>query len=431
MVQNVALLAAEILIYFSAMAALFRMRHRFGLGIFFCALGVMHFLETYLAAVLYLQFPLGIAISPGSTVLFAGKLIMLLLVYIREDATAVRQPIYGLLFGNFLMVALVFLMRFHVVTPLAGGALPDLSLMDQMGWLMVWGTLLLFADSILIILVYEHLARRLASQTTLRIWLSAAAVLTFDQIGFFLALHFFLGAPWSVLIGGWLAKMTTAACYSILTGFYLRRFEGKPAADTVPARLSDVFDLLTYRQRYENLLEQSRHDGLTGALSRERFDSDVPELVANAVAKEQPLGLLVIDIDHFKGVNDRHGHGAGDRALKQVAALLESGKRGGDLLYRYGGEEFVVVCPGLTSAYSVKLAERLRFLVAGTRVSAIDETLTISIGVAATPGDGLDLETLFAAADARLYSAKYAGRNRVWGGEYVPWMPARLQSGAA
>lgn len=429
--QNALLLAAEILLYFSAMAALFRMRHRFGLGIFFCALGVMHFLETYLAAVLYLQFPLGIAISPGSTVLFAGKLIMLLLVYIREDATAVRQPIYGLLIGNFLMVALVFLMRFHVVTPLASGALPDFSLMDQMGGLMVWGTLLLFADSILIILLYEHLARRFAKQTTLRIWLSAAAVLTFDQVGFFLALKIYFDAPLTVLVGGWLAKMATAACYSLLTGLYLRKFERERAADAVPPRLSDVFDLLTYRQRYEDLLERSRYDSLTGALSRERFDGDAPALVAGAVAKELPFALLVIDIDHFKGVNDRHGHGAGDQALRQIAALLESGKRGGDRLYRYGGEEFVVLCPGLTPAYALKLAERLRFLVARTPISAINETITISIGVAATPEDGLDLEMLFASADARLYSAKYAGRNRVWGGEYVPWMPARAQSGAA
>ncbi len=203
MVQNVALLAAEILLYFIAMAALFRMRHRFGLGIFICALGVMHFLETYLAAILYLQFPFGIAISPGSTVLFTGKLVMLLLLYIREDAAAVRQPIYGLLIGNFLMVALIFLMRHHVVTPLSPGALPDFSFMDQMGWLMVWGTMLLFIDLILIILLYEQLRRRFAGRTTLRIWLSASIVLTFDQVGFFLALHVFIGAPYTVLVGGW------------------------------------------------------------------------------------------------------------------------------------------------------------------------------------------------------------------------------------
>lgn len=429
--QNVVLLAAEILVYFTAMAALFHMRHRFGMGIFFCALGVMHFLETYLAAVLYLQFPLGIAISPGSTVLFAGKLIMLLLVYIREDATAVRQPIYGLLLGNFLMVALILLMRFHVVTPLADGALPDFSLMNQMGGLMVWGTLLLFIDCILIVLLYEHLAGPLRRFTTLRIWLAAAAVLTFDQVGFFLALHVYFGAPMTVLVGGWIAKMATALCYSALAGFYLHRFERTNASEGAPPRLQDVFDLLTYRERYEDLLERSRHDSLTGALSRECFDREAPELVARMVAKGLPMALLVIDVDHFKGVNDRHGHGIGDQTLRQIAAIMEVGKRGGDRLYRYGGEEFVVLCPGLAPAYALKLAERLRFVVAQTPLPAIGETLTISVGVAATPDDGFELENLFAAADARLYSAKYSGRNRVWGGEYVPWLAAAQQPAVA
>jgi len=102
------------LLYFVALAALLRARSRIGLGSFFCALGVMHFLETYLASIFYVSLPLGIVTSPGSTVLFTGKL-MLLLLYIREDAVVVRQPIYGLLFGNVLLFALAFLMRHHTL----------------------------------------------------------------------------------------------------------------------------------------------------------------------------------------------------------------------------------------------------------------------------------------------------------------------------
>ena len=94
---NALLMAVEAIVYFAVLAGLFRARHRVGIGAFFCALGVMHFLETYLASVVYVPLPFGIVASPGSTVLFSGKLMLLLLVYIREDAVVVRQPIYGLL----------------------------------------------------------------------------------------------------------------------------------------------------------------------------------------------------------------------------------------------------------------------------------------------------------------------------------------------
>src|ERR1041384_809284 len=118
---NLLLLFADALLYFAVLAGLFRLRHRIGLGAFFCALGVMHFLETYLASIFYVSLPLGVITSPGSTVLFTGKLMMLLLLYMREDAQVVRQPIYGLLFGNVLVVALAFEMRTHNYVPLAPG----------------------------------------------------------------------------------------------------------------------------------------------------------------------------------------------------------------------------------------------------------------------------------------------------------------------
>src|SRR3569833_2497416 len=115
--NNLLLLAGEAGIYFVAPGAPPRARPRPGLGAFFCALGVMHFLETYLASTLYVPLPFGIVASPGSTVLFTGKLIMLLLLYIREDAVVVRQPIYGLLFGNVLLFALGIVKRHHSGAP--------------------------------------------------------------------------------------------------------------------------------------------------------------------------------------------------------------------------------------------------------------------------------------------------------------------------
>src|SRR6202050_3920056 len=134
---NALLMAAEAIVYFAVLSGLFRARTRLGIGAFFCALGVMHFLETYLASILYVPLPFGIIASPGSTVLFTGKLMLLLLVYIREDAVGAPQPIYGLMLGNLLLVALAALMRQHGAGALAGHA-ADFGFLDQMGALMVW-----------------------------------------------------------------------------------------------------------------------------------------------------------------------------------------------------------------------------------------------------------------------------------------------------
>ena len=412
---NLLLLVAEGLLYFSVMSALFRMRHRFGIGTFFCAIGTMHFLETYLAAILYLQFLPGFAISPGSVVLFSGKLVMLLLVYIREDAATVRQPIYGLLFGNFLMVGLVFLLRFHIVVPAAAERWPDFAFIDEMGGLMVWGTILLFIDSILIILIYERLERWLGDRQTVRIILSAAIVLTFDQIGFFAALYWFIGVPVSVLYGGWAAKMIAAIFYGTLAGAYLRWVDTTKARASIRPSLSDVFDTLTYRQRYEALLQKTGRDSLTGVLDRGRFDTEGREAVAEAVSSGRAISVLVIDIDYFKSFNDRHGHAVGDEVLRTIASGIQRATREVDYIFRYGGEEFVVICDGLAYPSALIAAERLRRGVGATVIDGIDLAVTISIGVATAPEDGRDLATLFETADARLYTAKAEGRDRVVG----------------
>ena len=410
---NLVLLLVEAGLYFIVMAGLFRLRHRFGIGLVFCALGTMHFLETYLASILYLQLPGAIVISPGSIVLFSGKLMMLLLVYIREDAASVRQPIYGLLVGNFLMVALVFTMRFHeVAVPVADRA-PDFRLMNEMGGLMIWGTILLFIDAILIILLYERSAGWFGSRQLPRIVLSAALVLTFDQLGFFTALFLLVGVPMDVLFSGWIAKMGAAVVFGLMAAFYLRYVETAQTVKGTP-RLSDVFDTLTYRQRYEAMLDKAGRDSLTGLLDRGRFDSEGRSLVNDANMGKRSLSLMVIDLDRFKDFNARHGHAAGDEVLRQVAGLIRQATRESDRIYRYGGEEIVVLCDGLGHRPALLAAERLRRRIA-TAPAAAGTPVTASIGLATAPLDGVDLASLLEAADRRLYEAKAAGRDRVVG----------------
>jgi len=413
---NALLLGADALIYFVVLAGLFRARHRIGIGAFFCALGVMHFLETYLASILYVALPFGIVASPGSTVLFTGKLMLLLLVYIREDAVVVRQPIYGLLIGNLLLFALAFLTRQHGAEALAANRQADFGFLDEMGALMVWGTLILFVDCIMMILIYERSRAFLRGRMLARLMLTGALVLSFDQVAFYAGLRFLTGAPLAVLFGGWVAKMAMVAIYSGLGAAYLRRVELPHSRNKRPPRIMDVFDLLTYRERYEDLLARSGRDALTGALDRGRLEHSGRKRVEEAALAGRPLSLLIIDIDHFKSFNDRFGHASGDVVLLRIARIVMATVGGDEAVFRYGGEEFVVIAPDLTRAAALALGERIRHDVASHMdADAGVPLVTVSIGLATCADDASDYDGLFECADRRLYLAKSAGRNCVVG----------------
>ncbi|WP_342361434.1 GGDEF domain-containing protein [Terrarubrum flagellatum] len=406
---NVLLLLVEAAIYFAVMAALFRARKRVGVGLFVCVLGVMHFVETYLASVFYVALPFGV-ISPGSTVLFSGKLMMLLLLYIKEDAVTVRQPVYGLLAGNFLVVGLAFILRQHEVAPIAG-RLPDLAFIDQMGVLMVWGTTLLFIDAIAIILLYEKLGRWLGPAQWPRILIASCCILTFDQIGFYLALRVVIGAPIAVLFGGWFAKMGAAFVFSLMIALYLRVFER--AETRVAGPIGDIFDALTYRERYEALVARADRDGLTGLFNRARFDEAGAALFQANNRRRSDISLLLIDVDHFKGINDRFGHSAGDQVLRDIAEVLQESTPDRNRVYRIGGEEFAILVH-VPHNVACLLGERVRLGVRRRRLTT-HIPATVSVGVASASEDMRCLADLFEIADRHLYAAKADGRDRVRG----------------
>jgi diguanylate cyclase (GGDEF)-like protein len=160
----------------------------------------------------------------------------------------------------------------------------------------------------------------------------------------------------------------------------------------------------------------AERDGLTGVLNRRALISVLADEFAHAHARATPLALLFLDIDHFKAINDRHGHLAGDLCLKAIAAAIHSEVREGESFGRYGGEEFLAILPGVTHADSVAAGERLRKCVENLVVDADGHglRLTASIGVAGLFGGGDDTpERLIERADAALYRAKAAGRNCV------------------
>ncbi|WP_457578995.1 diguanylate cyclase [Ensifer adhaerens] len=410
---NLILFVGEALVYVTAMIGLLHLRARLGLGVFVAALGVMHFIETYLAAVFYVQLPFGV-ISPGSAVLFSGKLMMILLLYVKEDAATVRQPIYGLLAGNFLTVALSLLLRQHDTVSIVAERSADLAFIDEMGWLMVWGTTILYFDALMIILLYERLGRWLRHFVTVRFLICGFVVLTFDQAAFYAALRWWNGAPAEVFWGGWMAKMLAAPFYAISVGLYLN-LSRHPSLAMSDRPLGDIFNTLTFRERYEDLLSRSGQDTLTGSLDRSRFEAEAPAMLRAASAENAAVTLMIIDVDHFKGVNDRFGHLEGDRVLQRLVETVKSKLRPVDRLFRYGGEEFVILCPAMMHADALRRAEEIRIAISDQIATPDGRSVTASIGLSSTPADGVSVEDLLAQADLRLYAAKGRGRNCVVG----------------
>jgi diguanylate cyclase (GGDEF)-like protein len=154
----------------------------------------------------------------------------------------------------------------------------------------------------------------------------------------------------------------------------------------------------------------SAHDPLTNCFNRRTFNETLAEIEAST-GRGEPCAVLLIDIDHFKAINDRLGHLVGDRVITQTAALLGRGLAPGVRLYRYGGEEFAILAPGLHEDQAVALGERLRRAV---EAADFEHTrVTVSVGVAQWTGGGGALATALAAADDALYAAKRGGRNRV------------------
>lgn len=158
--------------------------------------------------------------------------------------------------------------------------------------------------------------------------------------------------------------------------------------------------------------EMSRRDALTGLANRRQFDADLLAEVERAHRYERPLALVMIDLDHFKRINDTYGHRRGDEVLQDVAGLMGTGLREIDHCYRYGGEELCILMPECTVEEARAAAERIRERVAGNFPWAVQSPVTLSAGVAGL-GDGTDPAALVGAADQALYAAKHGGRNQV------------------
>jgi diguanylate cyclase (GGDEF)-like protein len=181
--------------------------------------------------------------------------------------------------------------------------------------------------------------------------------------------------------------------------------------------LSGAASALSNLRLLDRMKQQANIDMLTGLYNRRFLEDYARKLFAIARRRAQPVGVIMLDLDHFKGFNDIYGHEIGDRILRHFAKTMINCMRETNLAARYGGEEFVVILPDTGAKASVQVAERIRKAVMTMVVPSNTEKplpqLTVSIGVVAFPEHGQTLEEVIQASDKALYESKHGGRNRV------------------
>jgi len=190
---------------------------------------------------------------------------------------------------------------------------------------------------------------------------------------------------------------------------------GAVVRPTLTALASQLAVALSNAASVQRLEELATTDGLTGCFNKRYFNDQLKAKLSAAGRFERKLSLVITDIDHFKVVNDTYGHAIGDVVIKELGAILNRIKRETDIVARFGGEEFCLLCEETDSAGAVQLAERVRHELSRTTFETElgKLTVTCSLGVATFPLHGNSREGLFEAADRALYKAKHGGRNRV------------------
>ena len=177
-----------------------------------------------------------------------------------------------------------------------------------------------------------------------------------------------------------------------------------------------VLDINQRKLMEQELERLATHDPLTGLFNRRQLERQLNDEMARSERYQRPLSLLWLDVDHFKSINDRYGHLAGDQVLRELSRVLQSSVRSVDYVARYGGEELVIILPEVDESEAREMAERLRHKVEAHRIAIPSGKLvkiTVSMGVATYPAHAGELSEVIRKADEAMYQAKRLGRNRV------------------
>lgn len=207
--------------------------------------------------------------------------------------------------------------------------------------------------------------------------------------------------------------VTTVALLAVSLGVNFQAVAGNPSSVIFTFAMLVAVTSLSVALMRSDVAHRSEAviDPLTSMLNRNALSTRVAELEQQARVNRQPVAMIVADLDHFKAINDEHGHTVGDVVLRDVAYRIRAELRAYDLAYRLGGEEFLILLPGADAGQGAEIAERLREVVQGTSVGGL--SVTVSLGVSASSDGLFDYEKVFTATDEALYMAKRAGRNCV------------------
>jgi diguanylate cyclase (GGDEF)-like protein len=409
--QIAVLLPLLAMLLFASMLLAFWARRAFGLAPLFMVLGINEGFKYSSASQVVLPI-YGLDLFPSGAVFFTASLTMAVVLYVREGVNAVRPVAWciaacGLLSGV-VNELLLLLWNYDAQAQTASTLI----------WRQLVGTCLLFLDIIALIILTARW--RQSMNLWLTMFLVSALIVFVDGFAYNV-----LTASATSTLSDSLIKIAFLTLFLGMAWAYFRWIEKHSFANssdtfdgaTVADQTVDLLSALTLRRNSAELFRDIYHDELTGSYNRRFLINWFPEQAKIDANRGLSTGLLLIDVDHFKQVNDRYGHSVGDVVLKHIVARMRTRVRRGDAVVRWGGEEFVVVMPAVEAHELQASADALCQLIEESPLFLNDEQtlrITVTIGTALSgEREGRELSRLLEVADRRMYYGKRNGRNRV------------------
>jgi diguanylate cyclase (GGDEF)-like protein len=392
------------------------LQRRLGLLPLLLVLALLEGFKYFVAAYIVIELPGLGGVELGSLVSYVNLLVCVQAVYIRLGAGATRQITWSLVAISLLTSGISALLALLVQQPGVTMLLPlDARVLLQSGWVLLLGNTLLLTGLLASVVLAQALLRR-----GWGLWpalvLSLQTVMLVDTLLFQLLMAGPEALRWE---GGLRANLIGKSLVGLLLGslaaWWLRDAQ-RPSASGPAAW--ELLIAMSFRHRLEELERELQTDALTGVFNRRYLERAVPDVLRLDRQRGHPTALVLLDLDHFKQLNDRHGHLVGDQALRHVAELLRRGVRHHDSVIRYGGEEFLLVLPGTAAQEAAQLGKQMLAALRAQPMALSDASLlpvSATAGVAAAPVDGDDWSSLLQCADERLYQGKRSGRDQVVG----------------